>query len=86
MTEYRKVSTLDPVVLTVPVENKSDIEFEFRISWKHMYLGDMEDWEQDKFYGIAGKDKYSYHIGELVRAMSTASVRASVTYLKLRDI
>ena len=86
MTEYRKVSTLDPVVLTVPVENKSGVEFEFRISWKHMYFGDMEDWEPKRFYGIVGKDKYSYHIGELAMASATASIRASMAYLKLRDI
>ena len=82
---FRKISTLNPVTVKIPIEGDDSKEFEFRISYKRHQISELPDWEPAKFFGIASTTQQGYIAGELARLGPNATVIPGIAYLKIID-
>lgn len=85
VSEFRKIGTLEPNTVKIPIEDDDTKEFEFRVNYKSQHMQDIPDWDYGKFYGVTRDAQDTYDAGELAKVTGIAYIPAGLGYMKLID-
>lgn len=85
VSEFRKICTLNPNTVKIPIEDDDTKEFEFRVNYKRQHMQDIPDWDYGKFYGVTRDAQDTYEAGELAKVTGNAYIPAGLGYMKLID-